>query len=178
MDKLIMKLILILSFLVYGCSSFQKVNDTVSGEVLFKGGKYQDFSWKDSMVFQRTSFYRGATMAYDVLLHKLDRKSPFVKWFDDSEKKYLSKCHTLLIGIFYVEATQPTSMAFMRQEITNQSYQEVFLPGLNQYLKNHPTYQQYYLFSHHISAFCSQETMIKEAPIVMSLPGFNKVKLL
>lgn len=173
-----MKYILILCFLVYGCSSFQKFNDTVSGEVSFKGGKFQEDSWKEKMVFERTSFYRGATMAYDVLIHRFDRKSPFVKWFDRSEKGYLSKCHTLLIGIFYVEATQPTSMAFLKEEITNQNFKEVFLPGLNQYLKNHPTYQQYYLFSHHISAFCSQETMIKERPIVMSVPGFNKIQLL
>ena len=165
-------------FMLQGCSSFQNFNETVSGNVSFKGGRFEEFSWEDEMNFHRTSFYKGATMAYDVLLHRLDRNSPFAKWFDSSEKEYLKKCHKLLIGIFYAESMQPTSVAYLSKEIEKQNFKEIIVPGFNQHIKNHPSYQQYFLFSHKVIAFCGEDIIGREKPITMALPGFNKLKVL
>ena len=167
-----------LIFILQACSSFQNLNEAISGDVSFKGGRHEDYSWSESMTFQRTSFYRGATMAYDVLFHKLERNSPFTKWLDDSEKEHLNRCNTLIIAMFYVESMQPTSSAYLRKEIEKQNFKEILIPGFNQFLKNHPTYQQYYFYSHKITAFCGQSTIGQDKAITMSVPGFNKITVL
>lgn len=171
--------ILTMLFILNSCaSSYKSLNETIQGEVDFKTGTYQDTTWSDSMIFQRTSWYRGLSMGYDLLLHRLDRQSPFAKWLEESEKEYLNNCHPLVIGIMYSSRNSPTTIAKLKKEITDQNYEEINLINFKEYIKNHPTYQLYNLWTHQISAFCGKHIIDGKNEIYVSIPNFKKIKVL
>lgn len=175
-----MKILLVLLFaLIQSCSSsFRSINKIFQGHVDFKTGTYQDYEWDDSMVFTRTSWYKGGTMAYDALLYRVDRKSPFVRWLEESEKEYLDNCHPLVIGFFYSGNDSPSTVAKMKKEITDQNYEEVNLLNFKEYIQGHPTHQLFNLWSHKMTGFCGKHIIDGNKKLYMSMPNYSKIKVL
>lgn len=172
-------ILLLILILLQSCSStFNSLNETIQGQVDFRTGTYKDLTWDDSMIFTRTSWYRGATMAYDVLLYRVDRKSPFANWLGESEKEYLNNCHPLVVGLFYAGNDSPSTIAKIKKEITDQKYDEVNLLNFKEYIQNHPTHQLYNLWSHKLSAFCGKHIIDGNQKLYISMPNFRKIKVL
>lgn len=172
-------MVLLFLVLLQGCSStYNTLNEITQGKVDFKTGTYKDYSWDDSMIFTRTSWYRGATMSYDIMLHRLDRKSPFAKWLGESEKEYLKNCNPLVIGLFYAGNDSPSTIAKIKKEITDQNYTEINLLNFKEYIQNHPTHQLYNMWSHKMTAFCGKHIMESDQKLYVSIPNFKKIRVL
>jgi hypothetical protein len=172
------RLIILSLFLLQSCTTFVGYNQEVTSSVDFKGGVHKDTKWDESMIFQRTSWYKGATMAYDILIHRLDRNSQFAKWLGESEMEYVNKCQSLLIVLLYTGDMQPTSEAMMKLEIEKNNYKEVNLLKFKQYLLNHQAYVTSQLFAHKFTAYCGQHVIGDSRIINMSIPGFKRVEVL
>ena len=79
------KFLILLSFTLVSCSTYNTRNRVSTGDVVFKVGVIQEKEWSDKMVFKRTSWYSEATLSNDILLHKMDHDSKFSSWLGSDQ---------------------------------------------------------------------------------------------
>jgi len=163
--------------LFISCASTRSNNKVSHTNIRFPDGVYKDKQWDDDLNFYRTSWFKGATLSYDLLLTKIDKNSPFANWLEDSKETYQKDCKQLLVGIFYSGRSEPASLAEMKAQVLKLGYKEVSVNAFKDHISSHYVYEQWHLKTHKLVGFCYEGMGTPSEFINISIPGFNEVNV-
>lgn len=150
-------------------------------DISFSGGNFEYKSWDDSLKFKRTSWYVGATMAYDLWLARIDKNSPFTYWMENNREQY-QKCREFYVALLYTSRgsrlLDVESPVFIKKQIAEVGFETVTLSQFRNHMAVHTVFQQWNLKKYKIAGFCynKQSPLPKEIPI--TLPGYNTINAL
>jgi hypothetical protein len=166
-------------FIFFGCSTtFNKKSEHIVtyNIVPFVGGLKNNQSWDDHLDFHRISWFKGATMSYDLMIARLPADSPFRNWLDDFDQSLIKNCTDLFIGLTYFDHLNRKKRSTLTHQLETQGFKRLILTGFKEHLVNHPTYTTRHLFRHFPYAFCMErkEEIGKEMVLDFEIPGFPK----
>ena len=166
--------------LAIGCSTTTLSENKISESTFtLHGGVYKGQRWSDELDFNRQSYYRGATLLYDVLWTKIDHKNPFSSWLG-GDSHHLNDCENLYIGLLYSNrfslrnANMPR--AILRDEIKKSGLREVVLNDFKNSLVQHYNYNNSQLFYHKTYGFC-QDRGRTISEVGINVPGYQTLKI-
>jgi hypothetical protein len=169
---------LMISLVLVGCASYKSYNQTTKGQVVLRGGIYQNESWNKTLKFQRMSWYHGMTLYFDALLWKADLDSPFSKWFSPSEKEFFTKCESLLVSANYSADPSKISHVNFREQMKLNGYDDVVLNNFASSLKSHPSANDWRLQNYKIMGYCKRSpTRLGTQNLVINFPSFQQLEV-
>jgi len=172
-------IVLVLSLMIFSaCSSYSTKKNITKSVISFNGGSFDDFEWDSSLDFNRTSWFNGITMSYDILIAKIEKKSKFSKWFDGSEKEYLDQCKSIYITAAYNKLGETSNSAYIKNEIESSGLKHISVSGFARHLKSHPNFQAWHLSFHKISAYCFDKMGNGPKVIKVVIPSFKTSNIL
>lgn len=151
-----------------GCSHYSK-NVIKTGTFSLRGGKSEETTWSESLLFNRTSWYSELTMSLDLLLAKIDAQSPFWKWLDSNEQKLVVDCSAFYVVMAYTLDSKVISHPEIKSQFEKSGFNEVLIPQFAKNLKAHPEFIPMGYQQHKIYGVC-QKGPVKS--IEFSLPGY------
>ena len=169
-----------LLLLVSSCASGPS-NKVRQKEIGITGGNFERKSWDDTLTFNRTSWYIGASLSYDLWLAKIDKSSPFTNWLESNKNQY-GECREFYVGLIYTNNLSTSvsleSPASIKKQITELGFDEVSISPFKSHLSAHIVSQQWHLRNHKVAGFCYKKmsSIPKEIPI--SLPGYKTINAL
>lgn len=166
-------LILILASLI-SCANLSK-NFVKKGEFTLRGGVFQNLKWNDSLVFDRYSWFHEATLLYDIMITKIDQKSPFYDWLSKDEKERLGKCDASYIAISYSLDSGKISKKMMENDAKRSGYQRISLTHFKQQFKAHA--DEFSAEFYDIAGLCYRGDLRNRENILIRFPGFNEVSI-
>lgn len=165
-------------FAVAGCAVYKTYNQTTTGQVVLRGGVYQNESWTKPLKFKRMSWYHGVTLYYDALLWKADINSPFSKWFSPTEKEYFTKCETFLVTAGYSADPAKISHVNFREQMKLNGYDDVVINTFASSLKSHPSANDWRLQNYKIMGYCKRSpSRIKNGKFAINFPSFEQLEV-
>jgi hypothetical protein len=167
-------LLLMLIFIVGSCAMNRARKNIAYSDISINGGVYNNKDWRDKLSFKRTSWFREASMDYDILFHKLDKTSSFASWMG-SDQKYLTDCHEFYVALVYADINAPNGTPFLVNQIDSIGVKKVGIQDFKENLKAHENFRDWRLTQHKVVGFCRPESLKED--IVISIPGFKSVKL-
>lgn len=172
MKKIVTTFVLLL--LLSSCSNLSK-NFTKDGDFVLRGGTFQSSKWKDQLHFKRYSWYHEVTMLYDVILTRIDPRSPFYDWFSNSEKKSLATCSDAYVAFDYSLDSEKISQKMMQNDAKRSGYEKIALPSFKSHLKLHPDVEELSLQLYDVFGYCYKGEISNKNKIFVRFPGFNEV---
>lgn len=166
----------VLLFIVSSCSNLSK-NFTKNGDFTLRGGKFQNTQWNDLLVFDRYTWYHEVTMLYDLIVTRIDPRSPFYDWFSNGEKKTLAACSDAYVVIDYSLDSERISHKMMENDAKRAGYEKIALQSFKSHLKLHPDVEELSLQLYDISGFCYKGELSSREKIFVRFPGFNEVSV-
>ena len=135
---------LVLMFMLLGgCSNLSK-NFSKKGEFNLRGGKFQNSEWKEILSFKRYSWYHEVTMLYDMMLSRLDSKSPFYDWLSNGEKKTINSCDDFYVMLDYSLDSKRVSKKMVENDVKRVGYEKIVLKGFESYLINYFDVEEFF----------------------------------
>ena len=92
-----MKILIIINFILLGCSSVSEKNVLV-GNVKLNNGTYQGEDWSEDFYLKRVTWHRGLTSEFDTYFAKISRSSNFFKWFGEDVQSF-NQCDTFIVSL-------------------------------------------------------------------------------
>lgn len=157
-------------------------NSTKQTHISVTGGNYQQKSWDDSLVFKRTSWFMGATMAYDILITKLDKNSPFSYWLESDQDKFANECSEVYIALIYSYIGSINldiqSTARITKQISDIGFEEIAAASFRNNIGAHNVFNMWHLGHHKIAGFCYKKLSGAPQEIPVAMPGFKTINIL
>jgi hypothetical protein len=167
-----------LILLLTGCASHKSYNQTTTGIVVLRGGRYQKDTWEQSLVFKRMSWYHGMTLYYDALLYKADANSPFAKWFSPTEKEFFSKCESVVVTATYSADPTKISHVSFREQMKLNGYDDIVLNNFTSYIKSHPSAVDWRIANYKLLGYCKRSPTRQGTPrLVINFPSFRHLEV-
>lgn len=170
--------LLIVLLAVSSCAAYKTHNQTKKGSVILRGGVYEDESWDKALKLKRVSWYHGVSLYYDLLLWRANLDSPFAKWFSPQEKEFFTKCEDFIVTAAYSADPAKISHINAREQMKLNGYDDVVLNNFSNYLKSHPSANDWRLQNYKVIGFC------KRAPsrhgtddLIINFPSFKQVEI-
>ncbi len=165
--------ILIFSFFILSCSNLSK-NTIKRGDFAIKRGVYKSETWSDSLNFERISWFHELSLNFDLLVTKLDEKSPFMKWFSPSERELFNSCRDhYLVMTYHLDSDRISKRMFYTQ-MNDQGYKDFLVPNFERAIKLHPDFEFLSLQLYKLTLLCNK---IGQGELEVTFPSFNTVKL-
>lgn len=165
--------LLILIFGITSCSNLSK-NFTKKGDFYLRGGQFQASKWKESLKFHRYTWFHEVTMLYDMMLSRIDSKSPFYDWFSNSEKKLISACSDFYLMLDYSIDSKKVSKKMVENDAKRSGYEKIVLRDFEKHLINHPDVEELSLQLYETSGLCYKGEQSTQEKILVRLPGFTE----
>jgi hypothetical protein len=150
--------------------------------VIFPGGSFKERTWNDKLDFRRTSWYISSTLAYDVLIARLDSTSPFSLWLESNQKMVADNCRDFYVMLMYTNTNSLIldleSPSEIRKQMTDIGFEEVSIAAYRSYLAAHPIFSDWHLKNHKIAGFCYKNLSNVPKQIFLSLPGFKSIDII
>jgi hypothetical protein len=174
-----MKRLMIMVFiLLSGCASHKSYNQTTSGKVLLRGGRYKQDSWDESLTFRRMSWYHGMTLYYDALLYKADPNSQFAKWFSPTEREFFSKCESVVVTATYSADPTKISHVNFREQMKLNGYDDIVLNNFTSYIKSHPSAVDWRIANYKFLGYCKRSPTRQGTPkLAINFPSFKHLEV-
>lgn len=176
MLKIFLKIFVFGYFVIglYSCTSLSK-NMSKKGTLSLYGGVFQDSHWKEPLRFNRYSWYKELSLVFDLLVTKVDEKSPFYKWFSNTEKEYLEKCVEWYVSASYVMDNKRIGSSDFKDQYTKSGFERFALSSFKKHLVMHPNYETLSLQLYDVYGLCRKAPSENEFSI--SFPGFSKISI-
>ncbi len=126
--------------------------------------------------FQRYSWYKEMSLAYDMMLTKIDSGSKLYGWLSESSKKDVQQCSEFYVGLLYSLENKYISHRNVTKQMDTQGGEEQVIPDFYQNFKNHPDYEAKSLQLYRVRGFCFKNPITKD--IVLKLPGYRNVTVI
>lgn len=162
-------LLLSLVFIISSCAVYKTRRAFSESDLSLKGGVFEDKEWNTNLDFRRFSWYKDATMANEILIAKLDGKSPFANWMG-AARLHVSKCDQFYIGLLYSDVNAEQGNPFLESEIEKSGIELITILDFKKELNAHQNYRDWHLTRHKVYGLCASRTA--EA-LKITLPGFG-----
>lgn len=176
MNRLILQLSVSFFVLLFGCSNLSK-NFVKKGEFSIDGGSYKGSSWDEPLYFDRFSWHQELTLMYDLMLTRLDNKSPYNKWFSSKEMELVDSCHDFYIAISYALDAKKISTGMLLDQVKRYGYQQVLIPNFEKNVMLHPNYEKSALKLYEIYGLCRKTSLDKSVAPTVLFPNFEEIVL-
>ena len=178
-----MRRVLTIGFIIILAACASNTTNRVSKtNVSMSGGEYEQKSWDETLEFKRTSWYIGASLAYDIMIARLDKQSPFRYWLENNQEKLITECKDLYVALIYTNSMSNLlklqSPAYIRKQITDIGFEEVTMASFQANMSAHNIFGQWHLRNHKFSGFCYKKMSSIPEQISISLPGFKTRNIL
>ncbi len=170
--------LILISIVGFGCASMVETNKVVKENIAFVGGVDKDGKWDDSLIFKRTSWYQKAKLSADILLVKLDEKSPFSRWLGTSKDELLNSCSQFYVALLYTNNFRTLSRVKLTGALKEAGLREINIPKFKANIQAHVTVNEMNFENHKVTGFCASSTVPEIKSIWTTIPGFTKVDLL
>ena len=172
--------LIILSILFLSCTSNNlSKNHVRRAEVNFYGGVAGKDQWGEPLEFRRAGFYKELLLMYDVLITKVDKNSPFMKWFSPGEAQLVDGCPSFFIVLDYSYQTPIVPILIRRTEFKNQmidqGFEDMIVYQFSQNIKLHPDFTRLNFHQYYVTGYCHQDPAVKKIDI--NLPGFPHTRI-
>ncbi len=157
-------------FLFVACATNSSRRPVHNTQVKLSGGTYQDKEWEDELIFNRTSWFKDATMTHEILLSKLDSHSPFKSWLG-SEEGSLDKCSIFYIALVYSDINAKHNNGFIINQLESNGLKEISILDFSHHVKAHQNTQDWNLSKHKVVGLCHSKVV--EKGIKVEIPGFK-----
>ena len=161
--------LLLLGIFFISCSNLSK-NNTQEGKLILKNGVFADKSWKEDLVFQRSSWFHELTLTFDLMLTPFSAKSSFNYWFSKDELDTLTKCADSRVVLAYSLDTKEIPYSALYEQLEKSGFIRFELFEYKKYLLAHPDAQLNELRLYHIFGICKKEADSKS--LIINLPGY------
>lgn len=167
------KYLFIVAF-VLSCSNLSK-NTAKNSDFYIKGGIAKNKTWNSSLKFQRYTWFSGFTMVYDLLLTKVDEKSPFYQWFSLGEKQLMRSCSTSYVALTYAFDSSKISPNMFFNQVKRAGFERIALVTFKSYIKNHPDYERNSFKLYDLYALCRKNNLKRD--LFISFPNHKRLKI-
>ena len=165
--------------LFLSCSSLSK-NMVKKGDLVLRGGIYENQQWQDNYVFHRTSWFKELTLTFDILLAPITEDLPWFVWLSRSNKERIKRCPDARILLtyswnpnFFIGATTiPHQTAY--QQFEEQGFEVFALTSFESHLRMHPNFEYLSLQLYKTVGICAGRKVDK---IKINMPGFKETLL-
>lgn len=168
--------ITLLFFAACTTSNYRGQNRVSIDTVKFPGGVWKDKEWDETLTFQRTSFYVGAKLYYDVLAVELEEGSPFRNWLGD-EKDLVKECSHLYVIMLYKDVRRGISRSAFMGQVDNEKRDVVLLPSFERNIHEHFVSDELHFLGHRVRGLCHRGLGSTDDMVVF-LPGFKETSIL
>lgn len=169
--------IFLLVFFVLSSCAHRGKTIISEGDWYLKGGQFSSYEWKDSLKFERVSWYKELTLIYDVMYVRLTKTSPFYDWLSNSEKSTLAACKDSYVVLQYSFDNKKVSHGMFTESAKNSGFNKVSLTGFNSQLKLHAQYEADSLNLYKANAYCQKEAGPMGDKLTLVFPGFKNIIL-
>ncbi len=173
-------LLIILIFSLHGCSHFSNSNFSKNfvkqGTFALKGGVKKKFHWKDHLTFQRVSWFKELSLYYEVLMVKLDAKTPFLNWFTLNDVDRIRDCQEFIVAIHYALDSARISHKMFDQQMLQNGFEYFAVPTFISNLKGHPDYESSLITKYRVSGYCNFKKKVEK--VIVEFPGFNEQNII
>ena len=159
---------------LWGCSNLSK-NQVKEGELLVKNGAFSDKIWKESLKFDRYSWYHELTMQFDIMVARFNQDSPFNYWFSKDEIDSLSKCSDARIVLTYVLDSKLIPNAMINEQFSNSGFDHFDLIQFKKHLIQHPDSELNSLKLYKVLGLCKKSLDSKS--LIINIPGYTEKTL-
>lgn len=137
-----------------------------------KGGQAINQKWIESLSLKRTSWFYKANLLYEISITEIPQDSPFLAWFDASEKSSIKNCKQLLWVIDYVYDGRRIQPNYVKNLLSESGYIDITAPHFNKNFLNHPDTATVSNQNYKMKLFCHESK--KYAGIAATIPGFKQ----
>lgn len=173
MSRVLQVFILICTISLTSCvtKNFRE-NRLQFGDYIFQGGYGNGTSWKESLIYTRTTWISGAEVYYDALIVPFSDKSPFWGWLStDNRSEAQSECREFLISILYSATPILISHSQFINQMRQNGFSDFLIPELASAVKSHPDFRSLHMEDAKIMAFCAKKKR-NEVGLNIGLPSF------
>jgi len=163
--------LLILLCSVISCSHISQ-NFVTTSEMSFYGGKLGNESWDDALEFKRATWHWQVTSLFDVMVYKVDNKSPFYKWFSESEQKDIERCTSFVVALSDSNYDQKISKRMFITEMEKNSFTEYTLVDFSRNMASHPEFNHWAFRNYRITGFCSKSKNVSNT-LAITFPNYK-----
>ena len=173
---MLLKLVSILILVtLFSCASNESRRPILESELNFRSGRYQNESWGDSLSFQRSSWFKDATLTQEIIITELKTQSAFAKWMG-KDKLLLQECNHFFVTLLYSDINASQGIGYLREEFVKNGLKEYSLLEFTNQIMAHQQAIDWNLQKHKVIGWCSRETKSR-LDIEISLPGHSRHKL-
>jgi hypothetical protein len=173
-NKLLISLILV--FVTVSCSTNTTRRPIFKSEVTISGGNYNGESWDEKIKFNRTSWFKDASVSHEILIAKLTGESKFSNWMG-TDKLQLSSCQEFQVALLYADSSSSQGTGYLLAQLTSGGFQQVSILDFSQEIKAHQNFKDWKLARHKVYGLCLKDGKGNKA-IEVSIPGFKRIKVL
>lgn len=161
---------LIVLVLIFSACSMQSKNIMKTDHYYLTSGIYKVNTWKDSLKFNRYTYYQDLSVKLDIMIAPYERLGNFKQWISNSDQEKITKCSQYYIVMIYDNQGDIFSSSNIFKELLANNTQiksQTFIDNV----KRHPTYRIDLLDQYYISGICLKE--IKNELFELNLPGYS-----
>ena len=93
-----------MSILGAGCGNLSK-NQITHSSFILKNGYFQGRPIKTELVFKRYSWFKEATLMYDIRIAPISQEAPYFQWLAYYSQQDVKKCPQFYIALFYEKSS-------------------------------------------------------------------------
>ncbi len=170
---LIVSLMFLAIQLTTGCGSLSQ-NFVKTGKLKLNGGMQEKAKWKDSIIFDRYSWFHELTLMYEVMITEYKLTSPFTNWFSKSQKRAISECASFKILMIYTIDSAKISKRSAMASLEKNGYRRIAITDFMDSLRLHPDMENLSLQLYDIYGYC-KKTPSLGSPIAVNVPSYPEV---
>ncbi len=163
-----------LAFIIIGCAGVNKTRrNLVKSKITINGGLFHEKEWKEKLVFKRYSWFAETIMHYDILVAKLDEKSPFRVWLEKDVYK-TEDCSEFEVGLFYAKL-RSQGVSYLTSQLEKAGRRVSILPDFAANIRAHYNMEDWELTRHKVFGICKKAGGKKSVNVY--IPGFETYKI-
>ena len=154
-------------FLV-GCGS-ASVNQLNRDSFILRDGYFHGRPLKTQMVFKRFSWFKEASLMYELRLAPLSEESSYFQWLSPQTQSDVRECPRFYIGMLYSKSSDYIPHRLVKNQLEGQGARMQVVPGFWRSFKMHPQFEREALQRHRLRGICFKRA---GGAIILGLPGY------
>ena len=154
--------------LLFGCASFS-LNQVTTSKLVLKNGYFDGEFVKSELVFKKISWYREASLIYQINLAEVSENMPHFKWFSSAVQKDIRKCSRFYVALLYSHSNDYIYHDQVKEQLNQQGIQLYLIPNFWGILIMHPQFKKGSLHLHRGKGLCIED---EKESILLKLSGY------
>ena len=159
-----------LIFVALGSCGQLSTNQISQGTFILSDGYFQGQFLKEKLVFHRVSWFKEATLIYDVRIAPLSEKSAYFQWFSPESQEDIKACSQFYVALFYAKSSKYISHRLVLNQLESQGAEIQVIPDFGRSLRMHPQFERETLQLYRMRGVCFKRP--KSEAVILGLPGY------